>query len=68
MPVRWSDTSLVVLESILIVAPYDSGSCKMDASEANSATGKAKLERVKKVLQGEREKIFQAMPELKQGG
>ena len=68
MPVRWSDTSLVVLESILIVAPYDAGSCKIGADEANSATGRAKLERVQKVLGGEREKIFQAMPELKQGG
>ena len=68
MAVRWQDTHLIVLESVLIMAPYDSASCKLDPSEMNSASGKAKLERVKKVLDGERQKIFVAMPELRQGG
>lgn len=69
MPVRWQETHLIVLESIIISPPYTTDTCRLDSSaEQTTATGKAKLDRVKKVLEGERMKILNAMPELNKGG
>ncbi|KAI8979196.1 anticodon-binding domain-containing protein [Mycotypha africana] len=51
LPCRWSKDTIIVLDEILIPAPYTPESCKANASSANL------LARVKKVLEGERKRL-----------
>ncbi|KAI9274287.1 anticodon-binding domain-containing protein [Phascolomyces articulosus] len=51
LPCRWSNDTIVVLDEVLIQAPYGIENCKANASSA------ASLARVKKVLEGERRRL-----------
>ena len=59
---RWHQTSIIVLDDVIITSPYDLQDCKTPQSQTGS--GKARLERVQKVLQGERSRILTNSPEL----
>lgn len=53
MPVRWQDKTIVVLEEVSIDSPYGVDNCRVD----NLKDHKSALERVKKVLQAERQRL-----------
>ncbi|KAI9216644.1 anticodon-binding domain-containing protein [Blastocladiella britannica] len=49
MSCRWHDATIVVMEQVLVDAPYTPSACRSKDARA--------LERVRKVLQGERRKL-----------
>ncbi|CAO3612275.1 unnamed protein product [Cunninghamella echinulata] len=52
LPCRWAGDKIIVLDEVMISSPYDVDNCKAnDSSEAS-------LARVKKVLEGERRRLF----------
>jgi hypothetical protein len=51
MPVRWKQTSILVMDDVLIEPPYTSESCKLVSKAENT------LIRVKKVVQGTRKRL-----------
>ncbi|KAI9595264.1 anticodon-binding domain-containing protein [Syncephalis fuscata] len=51
LPCRWHQQTIVVMDEVLIDAPYTVDNCKANASSS------ASLNRVKKVLEGERKRL-----------
>ncbi|KAI9800164.1 MAG: hypothetical protein M1833_003491 [Piccolia ochrophora] len=51
LPVRWHDTSIVVLDAVMIAPPYTVEDCRAAAKDSGA------LQRVKKVLDIERKKV-----------
>jgi hypothetical protein len=63
LPVRWDDAKIVVMDDVVISPPYNIQDC--DAPQPEGA-GKARLERVRKVLDGERGRLLKTYPELEE--
>jgi hypothetical protein len=63
LPVRWDETSIVVMDDVVIAPPYNVEACEAPEPEGG---GKARLERVRKVLEGERGRLLRLYPELEQ--
>jgi hypothetical protein len=53
MPVRWDKERIVVLEEVVLVAPYDVASVKM----IKGKKGEGVIGRVKKIVEGERQRL-----------
>ncbi|KAF9109085.1 hypothetical protein BGX27_008026, partial [Mortierella sp. AM989] len=51
LPCRWSKDSIVVMDEVIISAPYEPENCKTKSSSSYA------LDRVKKVLEGERMRL-----------
>ncbi|KAF9422279.1 hypothetical protein BGZ94_008633 [Podila epigama] len=51
LPCRWAKDSIVVMDEVIIAPPYEPESCKANSSAAST------LARVKKVLEGERNRL-----------
>ncbi|KAJ1675172.1 hypothetical protein EV182_001786 [Spiromyces aspiralis] len=54
LPCRWHEKQIIVLDEVLIDPPYSPSDCKANPSSANL------LQRVRKVLQGERARLGQS--------
>lgn len=60
LPVRWAQTTIVVMDEVLVEAPYDPSPAHGNVKSNNQQ----RKERVIKVLQGERSKLEKAKPHL----
>lgn len=58
LPVRWQGTSIIVMDEITISAPYRPEDCK----SGTGAGAAQRMERVRKVVEGERARMSQAPP------
>merc|ERR1719253_635354 len=63
MPCEWQGSDMLVMKTVLISKPYKPENCTLTKGEDNRA-----LDRVKKVLQGEREKMLRKKKEPSASG
>jgi len=61
LPVRWAQATIVVMDEVIIHPPYDVKDCQTPQSEG---AGRTRLDRVRKVLEGERTRLLRLFPEL----
>ena len=53
LPCRWAEQSIVVMDEILLEPPYAASDCRLLHGSGSTPS----LQRVKKVLEGERRKM-----------